>query len=68
MSEYDKDVRYTYDAGEDEYTSRPRSARNVLRDGRERCDRPGCDGSCKASERVNDGAEGFLRRLRGASS
>jgi hypothetical protein len=62
----DTDV-HTYNAGSDEVKTRPRSARIVLRDGRERCDRPGCDGSCNASERVNEGAAGWLRRLRGGS-
>jgi hypothetical protein len=57
------DNTHSYAAGK--YTSRPRRVMVVLRDGRERCDMPGCDGSCSdASERKNEGAEAWLARQR----
>ena len=62
---YDRDNTHTYDAGRNEYTSRPSKTLIVVRDGRERCDLPQCDGSCNASERKNQGAEAWLARQRG---
>lgn len=66
MSENNEVHTYTPGSG---YTRRPRTSRLTFADGRAKCDSPTCDGTCDAGERKNnnDGAEGFLRRLRGAS-
>jgi hypothetical protein len=63
---YDRDNTHTYDAGRNEYTSRPRRTMVVMTDGKERCGSEHCDGSCNdASERKNEGAEAWLARQRG---